>query len=137
MKQVIENGEIVLMVVATAGTIVYGAIDLIGQISKLCKKYNVWLHVDGSWGGSLILSKDQKHKLRGIYLVDSVTWNPHKMIQVPLQCSVLITSHSGIFERCNSYHASYLFQKDKFYDSSYDTGDKYIQCGRKVDILKL
>ena len=33
--------------------------------------------------------------------------------------------------------ASYLFQKDKFYDMTYDTGDKSIQCSRKVDALKI
>lgn len=34
-------------------------------------------------------------------------------------------------------NAEYLFQSDKYYDSSYDSGDKSIQCGRKVDSLKL
>ncbi len=33
--------------------------------------------------------------------------------------------------------ASYLFQKDKHYDTSFDTGDKAIQCGRRVDIFKV
>lgn len=32
--------------------------------------------------------------------------------------------------------AGYLFQPDKQYDVSYDTGDKAIQCGRHVDIFK-
>ena len=33
--------------------------------------------------------------------------------------------------------ARYLFQQDKHYDVSYDTGDKVIQCGRHNDIFKL
>jgi len=33
--------------------------------------------------------------------------------------------------------ADYLFPKDKFYDTRYDTGDKVIQCGRHNDIFKL
>lgn len=37
----------------------------------------------------------------------------------------------------NSLSAEYLFQSDKYYDSAYDSGDKSIQCGRKVDSLKL
>ena len=32
--------------------------------------------------------------------------------------------------------ADYLFQTDKCYDCSYDTGDKVIQCGRHNDIFK-
>lgn len=43
----------------------------------------------------------------------------------------------GLLKQCHSANATYLFQQDKFYDMSYDTGDKSIQCGRKVDCLKL
>ena len=42
-----------------------------------------------------------------------------------------------ILADCHSAQAKYLFQQDKFYDVSYDTGDKSIQCGRKVDVLKI
>ena len=30
-----------------------------------------------------------------------------------------------------------MFQPDKMYDISWDTGDKTFQCGRRVDVLKL
>lgn len=103
---------------------------------------------------------------------NSVTWNPHKMMSVPLQCSALLvreevrlssfkwmsSSHTidvhfcfigliintphfmswqGLMQNCNQMHACYLFQQDKHYDLSYDTGDKALQCGRHVDIFKL
>ncbi|KAM4870456.1 glutamate decarboxylase 1 isoform X2 [Urocitellus parryii] len=42
----------------------------------------------------------------------------------------------GILQGCNQMCAGYLFQPDKQYDVSYDTGDKAIQCGRHVDIFK-
>ncbi|VEL37497.1 unnamed protein product [Protopolystoma xenopodis] len=42
-----------------------------------------------------------------------------------------------IMQACNGMSAEYLFQKDKQYDTSYDTGDKAIQCGRRNDIFKL
>lgn len=38
----------------------------------------------------------------------------------------LIKEH-GLLSHCNSAAATYLFQQDKFYDVSYDTGDKSIQ----------
>lgn len=44
--------------------------------------------------------------------------------------------HPGILSEVHSANATYLFQKDKFYDTKYDTGDKHIQCGRRVDVLK-
>lgn len=67
---------------------------------------------------------------------DSVTWNPHKLLAVPQQCSALLVRHPGLLKACHSRDASYLFQKDKFYDPSLDPGDKYIQCGRRVDVFK-
>ena len=69
---------------------------------------------------------------------DSVTWNPHKSLGVPLQCSAFLTKHEGLLASCNSTKATYLFQQDKVsYDVSYDTGDKSIQCGRLNDVFKL
>lgn len=67
---------------------------------------------------------------------DSVTWNPHKLLAAPQQCSTFLTKHNDILSKCHSTNATYLFQKDKFYDTSYDTGDKHIQCGRRADVLK-
>lgn len=67
---------------------------------------------------------------------DSVTWNPHKMLACPQQCSTFLCRHEGILSNCHSSNATYLFQKDKFYDTKYDTGDKHIQCGRRADVFK-
>ncbi|XP_021094395.1 acidic amino acid decarboxylase GADL1 isoform X2 [Heterocephalus glaber] len=41
-----------------------------------------------------------------------------------------------LLKKCYSAEASYLFQQDKFYDVSYDTGDKSIQCSRRPDAFK-
>ena len=69
--------------------------------------------------------------------VDSITWDSHKMMTVPLYCSALLVQHKGLLAKCNSAHATYLFQKDKVaYDTSLDTGDQTIQCGRVNDALK-
>uniref|UniRef100_A0ACB8FWZ1 Glutamate decarboxylase 2 n=1 Tax=Sphaerodactylus townsendi TaxID=933632 RepID=A0ACB8FWZ1_9SAUR len=103
----------------------------------ICKKYKIWMHVDGAWGGGLLMSRKHKWKLNGIERANSVTWNPHKMMGVPLQCSALLVREEGIMQSCNQMHASYLFQQDKHYDLSYDTGDKALQCGRHVDVFKL
>lgn len=42
-----------------------------------------------------------------------------------------------LLKHCHGSQASYLFQQDKFYDVALDTGDKVVQCGRRVDCLKL
>ncbi|XP_053492453.1 glutamate decarboxylase 1b isoform X1 [Ictalurus furcatus] len=131
-----QKGYVPLFVNATAGTTVYGAFDPINDIADICEKYNMWLHVDGAWGGSLLMSRKHRHKLNGVERANSVTWNPHKMMGVPLQCSAILVREKGILQGCNSMCAGYLFQPDKQYDVTYDTGDKAIQCGRHVDIFK-
>jgi hypothetical protein len=71
-----------------------------------------------------------------LFRADSVTWNPHKLLGVPQQCSTFLTRHTNLLLEANSASASYLFQKDKFYDPKWDVGDKYLQCGRRADVLK-
>ncbi|XP_056276501.1 glutamate decarboxylase 1 isoform X2 [Pseudoliparis swirei] len=128
-----EKGSVPFYVNATAGTTVYGAFDPLNAIADICQRHTLWMHVDAAWGGGLLLSDRHKMKLRGIERSCSVTWNPHKMMGVPLQCSAIL----GLLRECNDFGAEYLFQTDKNYDVSYDTGDKSIQCGRHVDVFKL
>ncbi|CAH2095403.1 unnamed protein product [Euphydryas editha] len=130
-------GRYPLMVNATAGTTVLGAIDDLEVAADLCKKYRIWMHVDACWGGSLILSSKLRNRLKGIERANSISWNPHKMMGVPLQCSAFLLREKGLLHEANAAAAQYLFQQDKFYDVRYDTGDKSIQCGRKIDAFKL
>jgi len=132
-----EEGKDPLVVNATIGTTVLGAFDPLPDIADVCQRHGLWLHVDACWGGSALLSDTHRPLLAGLERADSVSWNPHKMLGAPLQCSLFLTQHKGLLHQCNSAAATYLFQQDKFYDVSYDTGDKSIQCGRKVDAFKL
>ncbi|XP_068942429.1 glutamate decarboxylase 2 [Petaurus breviceps papuanus] len=135
--EVKQKGFVPFLVSATAGTTVYGAFDPLPAIADICKKYKIWMHVDAAWGGGLLMSRKHRWKLNGVERANSVTWNPHKMMGVPLQCSALLVREEGLMQSCNQMHASYLFQQDKHYDLSYDTGDKALQCGRHVDVFKL
>ncbi|XP_018570715.1 cysteine sulfinic acid decarboxylase-like [Anoplophora glabripennis] len=136
IEQQIEEGAVPLVVVATFGTTVRGAFDPVDQIADVCKKHSVWLHIDAAWGGGLIFSQKHRSKLNGIERANSIVINPHKLLAVPQQCSMLLVRDKGILHKCFSRGAEYLFQKDKHYDKAYDVGDKYLQCGRKCDVFK-
>lgn len=94
------------------------------------------MHIDAAWGGGLIFSQKHRAKLNGIERANSVVINPHKLLAVPQQCSLLLVRDKNILHQCHSKGAEYLFQKDKYYDKSFDPGDKYLQCGRKCDVFK-
>jgi glutamate/tyrosine decarboxylase-like PLP-dependent enzyme len=122
---------------ATSGTTVLWAFDPLEKIADIAKKYNIWLHVDAVWWGWVLLHNTLSKKVKGIERADSFAWNPHKMMWTPLQCSIFMTKHTEIAKQANTLQSAYLFNEDKMYDTTYDTWDRYIQCGRKVDIVKL
>lgn len=121
---------------ATAGTTVLGAYDPFDALADICAEEDIWLHVDGAWGGAAMVSKTHKHLMKGAERADSFCWNPHKMLGIPLQCSIVLSRQPGQFMAANSYKADYLFQPDKN-NTAYDLGDRTFQCGRKADALKL
>ena len=144
-----EDGLHPFYVNATAGTTVRGAYDKIEEIADVCKESKLWLHVDGSLGGSAIFSRKHSWKLRGTERADSITINPHKMLGVPVTCSFLLGRDMRDFWLANSTKADYLFHEhsvdpsDPTQDaipntnSMYDLADLTPQCGRKGDALKL
>ncbi|XP_007191597.2 acidic amino acid decarboxylase GADL1 isoform X1 [Balaenoptera ricei] len=132
-----KEGAAPFLVCATSGTTVLGAFDPLDEIADICERHGLWLHVDASWGGSALMSRKHRKLLHGIHRADSVAWNPHKMLMAGIQCcAFLVKDKSDLLKKCYSAKASYLFQQDKFYDVSYDTGDKSIQCSRRPDAFK-
>lgn len=90
---------------AGAGTTVLGSFDPFEDIARVCEEHKLWFHVDGSWGGAVAFSRNQRWKLKGVEKADSVTVNPHKMLGVPVTCSFLLTGDTGRFARATSLKA--------------------------------
>jgi len=122
------------MINATAGTTVQGAFDPIDAIADVARELGVWLHVDGAWGGSVLLCERLRRLVRGIHRADSVTWDAHKLLGVPLTSSVLLTRRHGLCRKHFDESASYLYQED---DDDLNPGRSSLQCGRRNDALKL
>ncbi len=123
-----------VVVVATAGTTVRGAFDPIQAIADVCTRHSVWLHVDAAFGGSMLLSAQTRGLLAGVERADSLTWDAHKVLGVPLLCSALLLRRRGQLAAQLGETADYLFQAD---DEALDPGTRALQCGRRDDALKL
>ncbi|MCF6181400.1 pyridoxal-dependent decarboxylase [Lutibacter sp.] len=135
IKNCIDNGETPFFVAATCATTLLGAYDPIEEMAEICKKYNCWLHADGSFGGSLILSDQHRYLMKGIEQTDSFAWNPHKLMNIPLICSVLLVKKRGTLQHnITDINTDYIFHD---IDKIEDLGEKSIQCGRRVDAVKL
>ena len=55
-----------IAVVATAATTVLAAFDPLKEIASICEKHSVWLHVDGCFGASVLMSRKHRHLAAGI-----------------------------------------------------------------------
>ena len=95
-------------VVATVGTTSSGIIDDLPAIADVCRRYQLWLHVDGAYGGSLVFSDKHRGLIRGIELADSITIDPHKWLAVPFAAGVILTSRPEIMERAFAVYAPYM-----------------------------
>lgn len=131
-----KNNQIPFCVVATAATTVRGAFDPIKEISRLCEENEIWLHVDAAWGGSCLFSTKYRGLMDGIELADSVCWDAHKMMGVPLVCSAFLIKNPEILRKICAHgdSAHYLFHQDA---ENIDLGRISLQCGRRNDALKL
>lgn len=130
----LDTGFQPFFVNATAGTTVRGAFDPLPEIADVARAARLWLHVDAAFGGSLLLSPEHRHLLAGCERADSLAWDPHKMMGVPLQSSVLLLARRGLLARNLDESADYLFQADP---DELNPGRRSLQCGRPNDALKL
>ena len=136
IENAIKIGKKPFYVCGTAGTTEVGAFDPLTELQQIAKKYNLWFHTDGAWGGALIFSNTHKHLLKGIQNSDSISWDAHKLMGIPLICSViLLKDNNQLLPAVCEQTSDYLFHEHEYDDL--DLGKKSIQCGRRVDSLKL
>lgn len=76
--------------IATAGTTNTGTVDPLNELAEVCKKEDIWFHIDGAYGGFAILSPLGKPLLKGIEKADSLTIDPHKWLYQPYELGCLL-----------------------------------------------
>lgn len=96
-----------LMIVATAGTTSAGTIDPLEEIASIAARSGCWLHVDAAWGGFAALIPESKI-LAGIERADSITFDAHKALSVPMGAGMFMTRKLGALGRTFADHAGYM-----------------------------
>lgn len=96
------------IVVGQAGHIMSGAFDDFSALSRLCKRFGAWLHVDGAFGMWVRASKRLKVLSQDSDLADSWSVDGHKWLQIPYDCGFAIVRHEEIHRRAMSMQAGYL-----------------------------
>lgn len=96
------------LIVATAGTTNAGVIDPIGPLAEIAEEQGLWLHVDAAWGGGAALVPELRGTLDGIERADSITFDAHKWLSVPMGAGIYLTRHPGILARTFSTPTAYM-----------------------------
>ncbi len=130
------QGDLPIAVVITAGTTDFGSIDPIHNIAMLAKEEQLWCHVDGAYGGGLLVSEHHRNALNGIELVDSITIDYHKSFMQPVSCSAFLLSDKRYFSHITLY-ADYLNPLAEAGNGTPNLVDKSLQTTRRFDALKL
>ena len=102
------EGFIPVTVVATAGTTNTGAVDDLVGIADVCNAHDIWLHVDGAYGLSHLLSSAGRDLFPGIERVDSVSWDAHKLLFQTYSCAMVIVKEKQHMLNSFSEEAEYL-----------------------------
>jgi L-2,4-diaminobutyrate decarboxylase len=93
----------IFCIVTTAGTTSTGTVDPILPMVEISRRLGAWLHVDGAYGLAYSLVPGWKELFAGIELADSVSWDPHKQMAVPIPSSLLFVNHKADFYRITLY----------------------------------
>ena len=122
-------------VIGTVGTTSSTAVDPLAPIGKICRRHDVWYHVDAAFSGTAAILPEKKWMLEGVEYVDSFVFNPHKWMLTNFDCSAYFVKDEGALIRTFEIHPEYLKTGVDAEVKNYR--DWGIQLGRRFRALKL
>lgn len=122
-------------VVASIGGTGVGAVDPLREIGALCRRHDIFLHVDAAWAGSALICPEHRWMFDGIELADSVVFNPHKWMLTNFDCSAHFVKDPDALIRTFSILPEFL--KSREADAVIDYRDWGVPLGRRFRALKL
>ena len=103
-----QQGLCPLLIVGTAGTTGGGIVDPLADLADVATASGTWLHVDAAWGGAAALVPRLRPALNGIERADSVTWDAHKWLSVPMGAGMFFCRHADTVRRAFDVTTSYM-----------------------------
>lgn len=108
IREDIQQNRRPFMLVATAGTTGTGAIDPLPALHNIAETYGLWFHADAAYGGGAALHSQLRKHLEGIEDADSITFDAHKWLSVPMGTSLFLTPHPSILKETFQIRTDYM-----------------------------
>ena len=126
-----ERNWTILAIVGVAGTTDAGSIDPLPELADICMAENVHFHVDAAWGGPLLFSTQHRSKLVGIERADSITFDGHKQLHLPMGMGMVLFRRPDLAKAIEK-DAPYLIRA-----GSSDLGRRALEGSRAGSVLYL
>ena len=107
-----ESGHVPFIVIGTGGSVSTGAIDPLGEIAAVCKRHDIWFHVDGAYGAPAAVLPEASPDLKALALADSVAVDPHKWLYAPLEAGCTLVRDATHLADAYSFHPAYYHFDD-------------------------
>jgi aromatic-L-amino-acid decarboxylase len=127
-------GRTPIMIVATLGTTTAGAVDDLDAIAKVARANSAWLHVDAAWGGAAGFAPALRGLFRDIGTADSVTWDAHKWLSVPMGAAMFFCRRPDALRSVFHVETGYI---PEGHESSEDPYLSSLQWSRRFIGLKV
>ena len=132
-----QAGLTPIFVCATVGTTSSNAMDPVSAIGEICRRNDLWLHVDAAMSGTAMVCPEFRHFQNGVELADSYNFNPHKWMGANFDCSCFWVADRKALIQTLSILPEYLRNQATESGAVIDYRDWHIQLGRRFRSLKL
>ncbi len=130
-------GHLPFCVVANAGTVVTGAFDPIAEVSEVARRFNLWLHVDASYGGFAALANSARDLFKAMPEADSIALDPHKWLYLPVDCGCVLYRDAQTARATFAHEAEYTRVLDQEQDEAFAFWDYGPELSRRFRALKV
>src|SRR5882757_6607343 len=133
----LEAGYVPFCVVGNAGTVDTGAVDRLREIRDVADRFQLWMHVDGSYGAFAVLAKSAKKLFAGMEQADSIALDPHKWLYLPVDVGCMIYRDPEIARATFAHEAEYTRMFGEKADEAFVCWDYGPELSRRFRALKV
>ncbi len=130
-------GHLPICIVANAGTVNTGACDPLQQVREVARRFDLWMHVDGSYGGFATLAPSARACFAGIEHADSISLDPHKWLYLPVDCGCVLYRDPEMARATFAHDAEYTRVIGQEADEAFAFWDYGPELSRRFRALKV
>lgn len=137
IEEDIEAGLIPFVCIATVGTTGTCAFDNMEEIGPVCKKFNVWLHIDAAYAGAAFCLEEYAHIMKGAEFGDSINFNLHKWMLINFDCGAMWIKDASALTKSFNVDRIYLDHQYQGNSKAPDYRHWQLALGRRFRALKV